>query len=235
MTPIIRTAVSLMLCAVGRSTRLQQISVFLHGAVLCGLVACALALPRVSVAQCEDLRYEDKIQYLDINNPEDAGAIRGVERNHFNAKVENLVSGMTAPLPVDIDFLLRRAPNHHRALIAMAKWQSSNVLAGSVRNRVLDMSCYFQRALAFRPDDAYIYLLQGTYQHRAGQKASALEAYKKAEELGLQSGDLFYNRGLLEFDLGDVEAARVYAERAYALGYPLPGLRLKLETAGPEK
>jgi hypothetical protein len=36
---------------------------------------------------------------------------------------------------------------------------------------------------------------------------------------------LFYNRGLLELEMGNVGTARRYADRAYELGYPLSGLK----------
>src|SRR5262249_8511090 len=40
-----------------------------------------------------------------------------------------------------------------------------------------------------------------------------------------QSAEIHYFLGLVSLDLGDVATARTQADQAYALGYPLPGLK----------
>jgi hypothetical protein len=47
-----------------------------------------------------------------------------------------------------------------------------------------------------------------------------------------KSAELNYLLGLVQFDLKDYTAAREAAKNAYALGYPLPGLKRKLAAAG---
>jgi len=47
-----------------------------------------------------------------------------------------------------------------------------------------------------------------------------------------QSAELNYNLGLILLEMGDVDEAEKYADEAYALGYPLPGLRTKLAKLG---
>ena len=81
----------------------------------------------------------------------------------------------------------------------------------------------------FTPDDPILNRLFATYLHRAGRFSEALAEYQAAEKKGDASAELFYNRGLLQLDMGNVPAARADAERAYALGYPLPGLKNKLQ------
>jgi tetratricopeptide (TPR) repeat protein len=46
------------------------------------------------------------------------------------------------------------------------------------------------------------------------------------------SAEVKYNLGLLQIELGDIDAAVESAKQAYALGHPLPGLRNKLQKLG---
>ena len=73
-------------------------------------------------------------------------------------------------------------------------------------------------------------LLPVLSQARNFDKAAA--AYSHAEGLGLDSAELYYNRGLLELQRDNLDDAATYAAKAYAGGYPLPGLRNKLAEAG---
>jgi hypothetical protein len=50
--------------------------------------------------------------------------------------------------------------------------------------------------------------------------------------VGEGSSDSHYLLGLISLDLGDIDAAMKEAHRVYRLGYPLPGLRQRLEKAG---
>ena len=49
---------------------------------------------------------------------------------------------------------------------------------------------------------------------------------------GGESTEIQYNLGLLNLELGDVDAAVANAKKAYAAGYPLPGLQRKLSQMG---
>src|SRR5882672_10328606 len=42
-----------------------------------------------------------------------------VEAYHFTSQVELLIRGQSGALGADLDYTLRAAPNHHRALVAM--------------------------------------------------------------------------------------------------------------------
>jgi Flp pilus assembly protein TadD len=165
---------------------------------------------------------------LDINDAsaETRGQIRLVEQYHFTADVEALRAGSATAMPGDLEYTLNSVPNHYRALAAYATWELKNPKPG--RARLRSAECYFQRAMTFRPDDPQLHVLFGTYLHRAGRLLEAAAEYDLAEKMGSSSAELFYNRGLLEVDLGHLDAARKDAEKAYAMGYPLPGLRNKL-------
>ena len=154
-----------------------------------------------------------------------------VETNHFTPEVERLEQGLTAPLPRDIAFVLRAFPNHYRALNAMARWQIANKPPHDSRAGLWTADCDFLRASVFLPKDATVHVIYGVYLHRAKRLAEAAHEYETAEGLGAQGADFYYNRGLLEIDLGNLDKASEYADRAYALGHPLPGLRDKLKRA----
>jgi Tfp pilus assembly protein PilF len=166
---------------------------------------------------------------LDVNDDSAyvKSQVRLVEQFHFSADVEMLRAGSTGMLPHDLEYTLNSIPNHYRALAAYSTWELKNPQPARARERSAE--CWFQRAINFRPDDPQLHTLFGTFLHRAGRLAEAGAEYETAEKMGSNSAELFYNRGLLELDRGNVDVARSYAERAYALGYPLPGLRNKLE------
>jgi Tfp pilus assembly protein PilF len=174
-----------------------------------------------------------ELTYHDINDPGSAGYLNLVEGNHFNEATEQLVRGQTSVLPADIAFVLNMFPNHYRALTSMARWWlTHDQLPPDFEGRVFTADCYFMRAMDFRPNDWKVRLIYGTYLHRAKRLNEAQQQYAAAEEHGgTESADLYYDWGLLELDLGDIVKAREYADKAYAMGYPLPGLRQKLARA----
>ena len=62
-------------------------------------------------------------------------------------------------------------------------------------------------------------------------QAAALEQFRRGLELAPDNANLHYNIGLTYFELKDYDNALVHAKRAYELGFPLPGLRNKLQAA----
>lgn len=166
---------------------------------------------------------------IDVNDPADQGKVNLVVKLHFTPEVAALISGSTSKLPGDIHYTLRHIPNHYGALDAMARFQLQHP---GESEHYFTADCYFQRAFAFRPKDPRLYMLYGTYLHRAKRYDEAVAAYAHAEELGMTSPELYYNRGLLEFQRGSLDKAAAYAAKAYAGGYPLPALRDKLAKAG---
>ena len=63
----------------------------------------------------------------------------------------------------------------------------------------------------------------------AQAKATLLQGH---EALGEDSAEINYNLGLVSLELGELDEAERYAQLAYELGYPLPGLRAKLQRLG---
>jgi tetratricopeptide (TPR) repeat protein len=72
----------------------------------------------------------------------------------------------------------------------------------------------------------------GHYLIDRGDAAGARKQLELAREKARDDANLSYNLGLAYFDLKDYALAREYAKRAYELGFPLEGLKKKLQQAG---
>lgn len=155
-----------------------------------------------------------------------------VERFHLTPNVINLVSAQSAgAVGGDLDYTLRAFPNHHVALMAMARLGDKEKLA-KPRGASFSVECYFKRALRFRNDDAVVKTIYASYLAKNGKSAEALGQLNEAARLGEDNANIIYNTGLIYFDLKDYEKSLSYAHQAYRMGFPLPGLRDKLKRAG---
>ena len=171
---------------------------------------------------------------VDYNDPKDKENVAGIEFNHLSRDVETLVRGRTGDSPLDdLAYTLRQIPNHYRALSAMANFQLKNGYSQDFeRNNIYTADCYFRRALNFRPTDSVLHLIYGVYLHKAHKLNPALNEYLAAEKTGAKNAELHYNLGLLYVDLKQYDLAREQAKQAYELGYPLNGLKARLERLG---
>jgi hypothetical protein len=156
---------------------------------------------------------------------------RTVETYHFTTSVESLTSGRSGALGADLDYTLRAIPNHPRALLAMMRY-GEKLKSEKVPGANWSVACYFDRAIRFQPADPTVRTLYGTYLARRGQRAAALEQLEEAQRLGGDDANLQYNLGLVYFDLKKYDEALAFAQKAYAQGFPLPGLRNKLQQVG---
>lgn len=171
---------------------------------------------------------------FDYTNPEHfREKLPIVEQLHFDAKVESLEAGINQELPgADIDYTLRAFPNHYRALHSMARYQLQYPNKLKPPNTNYSADCFFKRAMVFRPEDGVVRMIYAIYLSKRDKTGEAIEQMKAAEELQPESAEVHYNLGLLYIRAREYSAARQHAHRAYELGYPLPGLRKKLEAAG---
>jgi TPR repeat len=167
---------------------------------------------------------------VDYRDPKETYKRDIVERYHFTPEIENLVRGQNGPLPGDIHYTLIQLVNHHRALQSMANWQLKHPRKAS--DEYFPADCYFERALAFTPDDPLIYMIWGNYVFRTKDYDRAVLIYQRAEELAPNDPEVQYNLGLLNVELKDYDKAKTYAQKAYSQNYPLPGLRNKLRKLG---
>ncbi|MDD5330480.1 MAG: tetratricopeptide repeat protein [Sulfuricella sp.] len=180
---------------------------------------------------CGDLGAPDGEPPRDYRSSADKTALEVVERGHFTPEVESLTKGHSAPLGSDIDYTLRHFPNHHRALMAMAKLglREKSPRAGNTRYSV---ECYFDRAMRFKPDDGVVRMIYGIYLSKLGNSGKAIEQLNEANKLQPDNANINYNLGMIYFQKKDYANARTYARKAYELGFPLPGLKEKLTAAG---
>jgi tetratricopeptide (TPR) repeat protein len=167
--------------------------------------------------------------------------INDINENHF-ARIEyRLGNGQIQHALAEIYFILLRIPNHYATLQVLGKIEKDYpgllyepALAGYTERLAFmpTADCYFDRAFRFRPNDHNLRLLYGIYFHRIGKFDSALEQYKIAESMYEDSSEVHYNLGLVYFELEQYELAARHAQSAYKLGYPLYGLRDKLDAIG---
>ncbi|MCB1700827.1 MAG: hypothetical protein H6985_09775 [Pseudomonadales bacterium] len=208
----------------------------------CALFVCAPALAGNRAAPFVGVTFEDTACVGDSvgngSGPWDymeraglAQSLQLVENHHFTPQVENLVRGQTSPNPVsDIFFTLTYWPNHHRALNSLSIYSRRAQARGERLNPPAE--CWLQRAVSFNPKDATTRMLYAIHLHRAGHKESAAQEYQTASKLAPSDLFISYNYGLLLFDMNNFEAAGQMAHKVYSNGFPLPGLRKKLEASG---
>jgi tetratricopeptide (TPR) repeat protein len=88
-------------------------------------------------------------------------------------------------------------------------------------------------AITAQPNQAAPYVILALLYRDQGKKKDALDTLTQANTVTEgQSAEVLYNLGLVELELGDTQSATAHARQAYALGYPLPGLKKKLQAAG---
>ena len=193
-------------------------------------VSVALVTPHAQAAvECEPFKWQEEL--LDVTAAKDLLRITQIESHHFDADTENLIRGITGSIGADIDFLVRYSPNHHRGLAALVRLALKEKTAkpGGVQ---IPVECYLLRAFEFKPADAEVQKIYGTYLARLNRDDEALAMFKRAEKLVPEDPVVAYNIGLLLTDRRDFEQARAYAKKAYAGGLQLPGLRDKLARQG---
>jgi tetratricopeptide (TPR) repeat protein len=148
-----------------------------------------------------------------------------VEGAHFTSEVENLVAGHSGYLDGDLDYTLRAWPNHHRALLSIARYQfkiNSKLAKGKL---ITPPECYFQRAINFSPKDAVTASLYGYYLRETRHFKDAALAYEEALKLAPNTAKIEYAYSLLLIDLKQYDNALIQAKNAYQHGRPPQGLK----------
>lgn len=170
--------------------------------------------------------YLQRHRYLD--------QLKEVEGPHFTSKVEQLISGNRGYLTRDLDYTLRAWPNHHRALNSVIRYQL-NKTSKSQAKLASPAECYLQRAINFSPKDVTARMLYAILLHRTKHTKLALTQYRAALEIQPHHAQTKYNLGLLLVERKEYTEANQLAQEVYLHGYPLPGLKSKLMTAGKWK
>jgi tetratricopeptide (TPR) repeat protein len=174
---------------------------------------------------------------FDYTNPEDVRTkLPVVEQYHFNRDIETLTDTMPGgSVGAHLWYVIRSFPNHHRALVSYSRLWRESLAKGSPPSGVTPDKTpdyVLQRAMDFAPGDAMVPLIYGLHLIETGKKEEARALLERAASLDNGQPELSYNLGLAYVKLGEYSTAARFAERAYAMNYPLPGLRNRLIAVG---
>lgn len=202
---------------------------FCNCAILTILAMVKAAAIAQTVPGCGQL--ENAFGPFDYRDPENKRQhLAIVERHHFTPEVESLKRGSSGTVLGDLNYTLRVFPNHHRALRAIARYGLAGGLfpADAI---IPSVDCYFLRAITFTADDEIVRAIYADYLYKRGDREAAKAQYEYSLSLAPESADINYVAGLFYLQIGDIPRASELAEVAYKKGYPLPGLRKRLESA----
>lgn len=189
----------------------------------------ALGQVSTSAAVCGPL--DNAAQYGPFDYRTHRDKLEIVERFHFDIGVENLTKSKGARFGGDLDYTLRASPNHHRALMTLTKLVLKEKTVQPKGSRYT-VDCWFNRAERFAPDDSMVKVIYGAYLIQSGHSKAAIEKLESARKLDAGNANVHYNLGLAYIELAMYENALSSAHEAYRLGFPLPGLKNKLQRLG---
>lgn len=193
-----------------------------------GAILSAAALPALAKPVCGNLGSSTKDYRTAMN---DVAFLNTVESRHFTEEVEQGVRGASGSVADDLQYTLGHYPNHVRALETVLR-MAPRYPAGMLPGAKLPTECFFERAVRAFPDDSKTWLMYARYQYLVGREAQAQSMLEKAVELAPDDVSINYNLGLVYAKQKKFEQALPYAQKAYALQFPLPGLKQMLVNAG---
>lgn len=201
--------------------------------------AALLAAPVIAAAQADAAAHPCGDPFRNHFGPwdyrsADRSNIALVEKHHFTPGIEAMVKPMNTTMremAQDVAYTLNVFPNHHRALLTMARLSDKH-MADPPPGTARSVDCWFDRAIRFRPDDTVVrslYALQLAKRKRQPEAEAQLEAAAAAAKDNPMS---HYNIGLVYFDIGNHERALAQAHKAISLGVPRTELADRLKAAG---
>ncbi|REL31137.1 tetratricopeptide repeat protein [Thalassotalea euphylliae] len=210
---------------------------------ICALLIVSLVLAPLTLlaADCEELpwRRGKPYDYYDVETREPSGTfslglLYMVESAHFTRNVRTLKKGHTGAQPGDLMFVLSSIPNHPEALDAYSKYTHFYNTRESFRIKKLNSKpkfspeCFIKRAIALYPKYASTHLVLGMHYYRNTQFNKAIAALQQSLSIDNENAETHYILGLAFLKIGNIDSAKLHAEKAYARGYPLPGLKNEL-------
>lgn len=199
------------------------------------LTGLALTLATPTPGHAEELppdcgEFTNSYGPFDYTNPDHfAHKLSIVEKFHFRPEQELSTYKPNSKVKVDFGYTLRAFPNHHRALMALARWLKLHKPEDWTSE--MRPECYFYRAVAWRPRDAVSRMIFGYYLHQNQRLNEAEAQYRMAVQIQPDYAEGHYNLGLLLADQKRWPESLAEAHRAYELKYPLPGLKNRLIAA----
>jgi hypothetical protein len=155
-----------------------------------------------------------------------------VESAHFTPRVELVMRGERGYLGQDLDYTLRVYPNHHRALVAIIRYEGRVNFIKPIDRIPRPAECYFERAIRWKADDVVTRMLYAQFLYLKSRSDEARAQLQAAEGLAQDNPLTRFNIGLTYLEGKDYEHALRQAHLAVALGYERPELREKLVAAG---
>jgi tetratricopeptide (TPR) repeat protein len=152
---------------------------------------------------------------------------------HFSARTEidpEQRAKLLASATKEVDYTYRKVqpgmPMYSTVAIALASiW-----LDRGEANRAAG---YIDAVISAQPEDPSGYVALSTVYQRQKKWAEARNALLTGEKATSgTSAEIAYQLGLVSLQMGDKDAAVQFARKAYGMGYPLPGLRRRLQEAG---
>ena len=199
-----------------------------RGSAYVAIFAVSLALGSASL-QASQL-YDNDF-YSARHTADGARLLAEVERFHMGPGREAMRVGRYPVASREFDFVLRAFPNHPQALLVMgelcSRWKSPVCAT--------QLSLKLEKAVAINPSASGTFVALGAAQQRLGEPKKAIESYQRALELEPDSVNAEYDLALAYCDTKQYDLANEHAQRAYALGATLPGLRGRLVKAGKWK
>jgi tetratricopeptide (TPR) repeat protein len=90
-----------------------------------------------------------------------------------------------------------------------------------------------REVISFQPKNETLYSALAVMHWRLGETREAKRTLLDgSSQVDGQSAEINYNLGLISIELGEIDEAVEYATKAYESGYPLPGLRTRLQRLG---
>lgn len=169
------------------------------------------------------------------NSANPMGNVKRVTNVHLTQSMLNLQRGGTsATIGGDLDYTLRAIPNHPQALLLSSRLERLVLmkLAHKYERMAKTAECYFQRAIKLNPRLDSTRIVYGIHLHSQKKYADALKQYQLAFNTGSTSANLHYNMALTLIEMKRFDEAQQHAKKAYRMGFPLMGLKEKLESIG---
>ena len=189
------------------------------------MLVLSLLFAPPAVFSAPQAQWNDPHDYYRARQENTYKLLLNVEKYHMSQGVDKLRAGRMRYAYGDFDFILRYYPNHPRALLLMGN-------LSLITHNPEQADRYFKKALSLFPDHAETYAIYGIFLQKQGKLKQAIMQYQRALKMNPDSSETHYNLGLAFFQLKDFQSAKAHAETAYRLGFPLPGLRNKLISAG---
>jgi tetratricopeptide (TPR) repeat protein len=207
----------------------RSLSALSHCAWVCWLIGLAIGvLGATALAAGADVNYNAANDYYQAVAG-GSGRQIAVESLHLGPGEEHLRKREYPQAAADFIFVLNIFPNHPRALPLMIEvceqWKSLQCKPDE----------YLDKAIAINPNIAATYVIQGVYLYRKNKYPQSIQSFEQALAIDPNSKTTHYNLGLAYLETKQYDLANEHAQRAYALGASLPGLRNKLERVGKWK